>query len=130
MEPLLNHHGLTAFIQAQAMTGAWLASVCSGAFVLGKAGVLDKMSATTYFGGETSLQAQFLAIKVIHDQAIVVDNRRLTANGGLVSYQAALVLVAKLMGLAKAKQVYDSLGHARLRNGLELSKTIGFEANG
>jgi transcriptional regulator GlxA family with amidase domain len=58
---------------------------------LGQAGVLDGKQATTWFGGETKLQQEFPTVQVIHDKPVVVDKRRITANGGLVSYRAALV---------------------------------------
>jgi transcriptional regulator GlxA family with amidase domain len=113
---LLEHEALSAFIQKQEETAQWLGSVCAGAFVLGNAGVLDGKHATTWFGGEESLQSQFPAIQVIHDQPVVVDQRRITANGGLVSYQAALVLLGKMTSVAHAHEVYRRLGLARLDN--------------
>lgn len=114
MDPLLDHAGLNTFIQRQAARAQWTASVCAGAFLLGRAGVLDGRRATTWFGGETSLQQSFPAIQVVHDQPVVVDQRRLTANGGVVSYQAALILLGRLAGTETARAVYDNLGLARL----------------
>ena len=75
---------------------------------------MDGKQATTWFGGETSLQTQFPAIQVIHDKPVVLDKRRITANGGLVSYQAALVLLGQLSTAEHAKEVYESLGMDRL----------------
>ena len=92
--------------------------------MLGNAGVLDGKQATTWFGGETSLQTQFPAIQVIHDKPVVVDKRRITANGGLVSYQASLVLLGQLTNAARAKEVYDSLNLGRLGTWAEMEATI------
>jgi transcriptional regulator GlxA family with amidase domain len=91
---------------------------------LGQAGVLDGKQATTWFGGETSLQAQFPAIRVIHNQPVVLDKRRITANGGLVSYQAALVLLGQLSSAARAKEIYNSLGLERLGTWAEIEASI------
>lgn len=115
VDALLNHAGLKAFIQRHE-AGSWLASICAGAFVLGNAGVLDGKPATTWFGGETSLQTQFPQIQVQFDTPVVTDPRYrvITANGGLVSYRAALVLLARLVSPEAARRVYDSLGIARL----------------
>lgn len=121
---LMQHEKLNTFIQKQAESAPWLGSVCAGAFLLGQAGVLDGKQATTWFGGETSLQAQFPAIRVIHNQPVVLDQRRFTANGGLVSYQAALVLLGQLSSAAQAKEVYDSLGLERLDTWTEIEATI------
>lgn len=124
MSYLLQHEELNAFIQKQEESVQWLGSVCAGAFVLGKAGVLDGKQATTWFGGEMSLQTQFPAIQVIHDKPVVLDKRRITANGGLVSYQAALVLLGQLTSAKHAKEVYESLGMERLGTWSEIEATI------
>ncbi len=124
MSYLLQHKELNAFIQKQERSAQWVGSVCAGAFVLGQAGVLDGKQATTWFGGETSLQAQFPAIQVIHDKPVVLDKRRITANGGLVSYQAALVLLGQMSSTDCARQVYESLGMERLGTWAEIEATI------
>ncbi len=124
MDDLLQHEGLNAFIRQQEENAQWLGSVCAGAFVLGRAGVLDGKQATTWFGGEASLQAQFPAIQVVHDQPVVVDKRRITANGGLVSYRAALVLLGQMSSAAHAHEVYESLGIDRLGTWAEIEATI------
>ncbi len=124
MSSLLQHEKLNAFIQKQEERAQWLGSVCAGAFVLGNAGVLDGKQATTWFGGETSLQTQFPAIQVIHDKPVVLDKRRITANGGLVSYRAALVLLGQMSSAARAKEVYESLGLDRLGTWADIEATI------
>lgn len=115
MHPLLENARLNSFIQSQAAHTQWLGSVCAGAFLLGNAGVLDGHQATTWYGGEDNLQARFPAIQVVHNQPVVLDNRRITANGGLISYQAALILLGQLKGADRAKAIYDSLSMERLQ---------------
>jgi transcriptional regulator GlxA family with amidase domain len=124
MSHLLEHEQLNAFIQKHEEDAQWIGSVCAGAFLLGNAGVLDGKQATTWFGGESSLQTQFPAIEVVHDKPVVVDQRRITANGGVVSYQAALVLLGRLTSPERAKEVYKSLGLARLQSWPEIEATI------
>jgi hypothetical protein len=51
---------------------------------------------------------------VISDRPVVVDRRLVTANGGVVSYQAALVQLGRLAGAEHAREVYDELGLGRL----------------
>jgi transcriptional regulator GlxA family with amidase domain len=121
---LIEHAALNTFIQQQAESAQWIGSVCAGAFVLGGAGVLDGKQATTWFGGETRLQQQYPAIEVIHDQPVVLDNRRITANGGLVSYRAALVLLGQLSSPEHAEEVYKGLGVNRLGTWQEIEATI------
>jgi transcriptional regulator GlxA family with amidase domain len=113
VDHLLSHEKLNAFIRKYEES-AWLGSVCAGAFVLGSAGVLDGKQATTWFGGESSLQAQFPQIAVVQDKPVVVDKRVVTANGGLVGYRAALVLLGKMSGIEAAQKVYRGLSMARM----------------
>lgn len=124
MAPLLENEALNAFIRKQEEAAQWVGSVCAGAFLLGNAGVLDGKQATTWFGGERRLQAQFPAIQVVHDRPVVLDNRRITANGGLVSYRAALILLGQLSGPQHAKEVYETLGMDRLGNWAEIEATL------
>jgi transcriptional regulator GlxA family with amidase domain len=114
VDHLLNHVALNAFIRKQEAAAQWVGSMCAGAFILGSAGVLDGVQATTWYGGEADLQAQFPAIQVQHDVPVVVDNRRITANGGLVSYRAALVLLGQMGGADVAAAVHRSLNMDRL----------------
>ncbi len=124
MDPLLQHGPLNAFIQRHAARDAWLGSVCAGAFLLGSAGVLDGRRATTWFGGEEQLQADFPAVRVVRDQPVVLDGRRVTGNGGLVSYQTALVLLGRLTSPAQAREVYEALGLHRLEPWAAIEATI------
>jgi len=114
VDALMQHAALNAFIRKHADAAEYVASVCAGAFLLGSAGVLDGKQATTWFGGESSLQAQFPQINVVFDAPVVSDQRVITANGGLVAYRASLVLLARLTSADAAEQVYRGLGIDRL----------------
>ena len=114
VDALMQHAALNAFIRKHADAAEYVASVCAGAFLLGSAGVLDGKQATTWFGGESSLQAQFPQVNVVFDAPVVSDQRVITANGGLVAYRAALVLLARLTSADAAEQVYRGLGIDRL----------------
>ncbi|GAB4519318.1 MAG: DJ-1/PfpI family protein [Anaerolineae bacterium] len=124
VDSLLAHADLNAFIQRQAVGAQWVGSVCAGAFILGQAGVLDGRQATTWHGGEAQLQTQFPTIQVIHNQPVVLDQRRVTANGGLVSYRAALVLLSQLSTVAHAREVYQRLGIDRLGTWAEIEASL------
>ncbi|VAX02854.1 Transcriptional regulator, ArsR family, partial [hydrothermal vent metagenome] len=52
MDAYLENKDLIQYIREQSQTASWMASNCSGAFLLGKAGVLDGKRATTWAGGE------------------------------------------------------------------------------
>jgi len=85
MAPLLNNKNLIDYIKKQNQSASWMASNCSGAFLLGEAGVLDGKKATTWAGGEKGLMKAYPNIKVQYDQNVVIDDKVITSNGGPVS---------------------------------------------
>lgn len=113
MAPLIENKALNQFIRKTATIADWLASNCSGAFLLAEAGVLDGLSATTWAGGESQLQTAYPQVKVVEDQNVVIDRNVITSNGSLVSYQAALTLLAKMTSKRKADEVADTIQYSR-----------------
>lgn len=85
-----------------------LASNCSAAFLVGKAGLLEGRRVTTYRGGEEELQVQFPEAEVSADD-VVVDGGLISSSGEVVSYQAALALLAELAGEDAADRVAADL---------------------
>ena len=124
MDGLFKNQQLTAFIQQQAKSVSWLASNCSGAFLLANAGLLDGRRATTWAGGEKDLQKQYPKIKVVEDENVVVDGKIITSNGSIVSYQAALVLLANMSSAAKAKEVFETLQMQRVMDWSAVSQYL------
>jgi transcriptional regulator GlxA family with amidase domain len=116
MDGYLKNKDLIQFIKNQSQTASWMASNCSGAFLLGEAGVLDGKNATTWAGGETGLQNAYPKIKVQHDQNVVIDSQVITSNGGPISYQSAFELLAKLSSEKFAKEISESIQFNRLEN--------------
>jgi len=116
MDPVLDNDDLTHFIRTQAKEASWMASNCSGAFLLGQAGVLDGKRATTWAGGEKGLASAFPKAKVVFDQNVVVDQGLITSNGGPVSYQAAFTLLAKLSSEDFSNEISEAIQFNRLRS--------------
>ena len=85
--------------------GAWILSVCSGAFVLAEAGVLDGRTATTHWMHTDRLAAQYPAITVDPDVLFVQDGRVITSAGTAAGIDAALHLVRLEHGAAAANVI-------------------------
>jgi len=116
MDSHLNNKDLIDYIKKQNLSASWMASNCSGAFLLGKAGVLDGKNATTWAGGEEGLLKAYPKIKVQYDQNVVVDDKVITSNGGPVSYQAAFKLLAKLSSEKFANEISAAIQFNRLKS--------------
>ncbi len=114
MDGFLSDRNLIEFIKKQGESASWMASNCSGAFLLGKAGILDEKKATTWAGGEKGLAKSYPKINVQYDQNVVIDDKVITSNGGPVSYQAAFELLARLSSKKFAKEISESIQFNRL----------------
>ena len=88
--------------------GAMLASACSGAVLLGEAGLLENCEATIHWGYAKMLSNNYPSVKVASNKSLVlsgVSQRILTAGGGSSWQDLALYLIARFVGLEDAIQV-------------------------
>jgi len=70
-----------------------VASVCTGAFLLAEAGLLDGCRVTTHWGACQRLQARYPALEVDPDPIFVRDGRVITSAGVTAGMDLALALV-------------------------------------
>src|SRR5712692_5399790 len=77
-------------------------SVCTGAFVLGKAGTLDGRTATTWYGAIEPLRKAFPKASVQEGRRFVDQGRVVTTAGVSAGIDGALHIVARLLGRAVA----------------------------
>lgn len=90
------------FIARQAAGAEWVTSVCTGAFLLGRAGLLTGKRATTHWG-YTHLLPLVGAEPV---KARVVEDGRVVTSGGVTSgLDFALTLIARLRGETVAQAI-------------------------
>lgn len=92
-------------IRAAEARGAWVLSVCSGAFVLGQAGILDGRRSTTHWMHSDRLAAAYPATEVDPDVLFVEDRRVITSAGTASGIDAALHLVRLEHGAAAANVI-------------------------
>jgi len=88
--------------------GAMLASACSGAVLLGEAGLLTNCEATIHWGYVAMLANNYPGVKVKPNQSLVLSGeaqRILTAGGGSSWQDLALYLIARFVGLKEAIEV-------------------------
>lgn len=92
-------------VRAAVARGAWVLSVCSGAFVLAQAGVLDGRRATTHWMHADRLARRFPDIEVDPDVLFVQDGTVVTSAGTAAGIDAALHLVRVEHGAAAANVI-------------------------
>lgn len=104
MNALLNDAETLAFLKKQAVSARYVTSVCTGALVLGAAGLLKGRRAATHWMSREMLAA-FGAIPVA--ERVVVDGNVITGGGVTAGIDFALTVAADAFGpdLAKAIQL-------------------------
>ncbi len=85
--------------------GAWVMSVCSGAFTLGAAGILDGRECTTHWRHAAELAAATPLARVDPDVLYVRDGTVITSAGTAAGIDAALYLVRTELGSAVATAI-------------------------
>lgn len=85
--------------------GCDLASNCSGAFLLAKAGLLDGHNATTHWGYASLFAQMFPNVKLNINQMVTQSDRIYCAGGGAAFHNLCLLLIERYCGRDIAKQV-------------------------
>ena len=88
--------------------GALLASACSGAVLLGEAGLLTNREATIHWGYVDTLTNNYPGVKVKAESSLVLSgeaHRIVMAGGGSSWQDLALYLIARFVGLREAIEV-------------------------
>lgn len=111
--------GFLARITAHHAAGGTVASVCSGADALGRAGLLDGRRCTTHHDLQDDLARRYPRASVVRDVLYVEDDRVITSAGIASGIDLALHLVAVRHGPAAAAQVAREMVVYARRNGDE-----------
>jgi putative intracellular protease/amidase len=93
------------WVRARAAGANHVMSVCNGAFILARAGLLDGLKATTFYRLLDSLKTFAPKVEVVTDQRFV-DNGKVITSAGLSSgIDAAIHLVEKIRGRGEAERL-------------------------
>ncbi|MEW6644128.1 MAG: GlxA family transcriptional regulator [Pseudomonadota bacterium] len=98
-----------AFVQAAARKVRRIASVCSGAYVLAQAGVLDGRRATTHWGRTPHFLTAYPKVRLEPDRIFVRDGHVWTSAGISAGIDLALAMVAEDLGDEIARQTARQL---------------------
>jgi cyclohexyl-isocyanide hydratase len=98
----MHDEALLGFMRGQAVQAEYVTSVCTGALLLGAAGLLEGYRATTHW---LSLPLLALYGATAIERRVVVDRNRVTASGCTAGLDFALTLTAMLSGDAVAQQI-------------------------
>ncbi len=120
---------VVAWVRSRAQSARRCASVCTGAFLLAKAGLLDGKRATTHWSRCADLAAAFPLVRVEPDPIYINDGSIWTSAGVTAGIDMALALLEADLGRAMATAVARHLvvfakrpgGQAQFSAGLALA---------
>ncbi len=98
-----------AYVRAAARRARRVASVCSGAFILAAAGLLDGRRATTHWARAGEFARAYPRVRVEPDRIFVRDGAIWTSAGITAGIDLALALAADDLGEAAAKRAAQQL---------------------
>ena len=99
-----------AFVRKASAASTLTLSVCNGAFILAKTGLLDGLSATTTRGNVAPMARKYPKVKVVGDRRYVDNGKLITAAGLSAGIDGALHVIERLrgrevaLGVAKAEE--------------------------
>lgn len=112
------------WLQAAAKSAAIVASVCTAAFALAAAGLLNGQNCTTHWAWTTTLQKRYPLIKVIENKLFVQSGRIFTSAGIATGIDLALYLIEQQHGVAFACLVAQDMVVYIRRDGADAQNSI------
>ncbi|WP_372604009.1 GlxA family transcriptional regulator [Actibacterium sp.] len=107
-KPLLN------WLRREARRGLTIGGLCTGAYVLARAGLLDGKRATIHWENQDGFEEDFTDVALTHS-VFVIDGNRLSTAGGTSSIDLMLKLIADDYGDDLANAVADQLIYSSIR---------------
>jgi transcriptional regulator GlxA family with amidase domain len=101
--------GVVDFVQRAHKSCRRIASICTGAFVLAQAGILDGKRVTTHWIAARELKERFPLVKMEEDRIFIIDGSVWTSAGMTACIDLALGMVEKDYGAALAQSVAQKL---------------------
>jgi cyclohexyl-isocyanide hydratase len=108
-QALMDDQPTLSFIKAQADTGRYIYSVCTGALLCGAAGILRGRRATTHWSAYDLLH-YFGAIPA--DERVVVDGTFISSGGVTAGIDGALVIASLLRNVRIAQEIQLNIQYA------------------
>lgn len=122
-EVVTNDPEVISWIKSRDSATKYYFSVCTGAFILGKAGLLDQLTVTTFHKSITNLQKAVPKAKVLQNIRYVDNGRIITTAGISAGIDGALHLVSKLRGKEVAQAIAKQIEYDKYvpEQGMDLS---------
>jgi transcriptional regulator GlxA family with amidase domain len=101
--------GLRAFLRRAQGSARRVASICTGAFILAEAGLLEGRAATTHWQFARELQRRYPGIKVREDRIYITDGTVWTSAGMTAGIDLSLALAEEDIGPEASREIARKL---------------------
>jgi transcriptional regulator GlxA family with amidase domain len=115
---LIDHRDLISVVRRLTKSGASPGAVCTGTYVLAKAGLLDGYRCTIHWENRPGIRADFPDLD-IGEELFEIDRDRFTCAGGVAAADMMLSLIKREHGETVSSAVTDQLIHHRIREASE-----------
>ncbi|HEX7807112.1 MAG TPA: DJ-1/PfpI family protein [Thermoanaerobaculia bacterium] len=116
--------GVVRWLTRAARGGAHIASVCTGAFVLGEAGLLDGRRCTTHWSRTSELAKRFPRARVLVDRLFVTEENITTSAGIASGIDMALAFIEQSDGPVVAAEVAREMVVYLRRDGAQEQSSV------
>ena len=106
---------LLNWLVRQSRQGVILAGICTGSYMLARAGLLDGYRATIHWEHIAGLREEFPSI-VSTDELFVMDRDRYTCSGGIAPLDMMLTIISQQHGIELAADISEEFIHDRIRS--------------
>lgn len=97
------------FVQRSAASASRVGAICTGAFVLAQAGVLNDRHVTAHWADTQDIERRFPRVKLDDDRMVVIDGPVWTSAGASAGIDLALSMIENDLGPEKARFVAKML---------------------
>lgn len=109
-----SNKNLTGWLRRLARRHIPLGGLCTGSYILARAGLLDGYRATIHWENIAGLREEFPRI-ISTDELFVMDRDRFTCSGGIAPLDMMLTLISQQQGIELAAGISEEFIHDRIR---------------
>ncbi|WP_435103085.1 GlxA family transcriptional regulator [Arhodomonas sp. AD133] len=118
------HRDMLSWLRRMAHRNVPLAAVCTGGYVLARAGVLDGYRCTLHWEHISSIHEALLFPAVVFtSEMFVLDRDRFTSSGGVAPLDMMLHLISRQQGPDLAEGIAEEFLHERIRDVADRQRT-------
>lgn len=113
--PLVNNQDFITWVKSVSEKSELVLSVCTGALVLAKAGLLEGLKATTHHQAYGELRELITNTEIVEDGLRYIDNGKVITSGGIsAGIDMSFHVIDRLFGIEVSEKTSDYMEYRRM----------------